>query len=208
MDLRLEKVLGYNFKDKSLMKRALTLASADGADNNQVLEFFGDAILEFLVSERIYDENKSEGELTERRKQLVSDSALTPVSEKLGLPSHLIRGAGDAAAKKCVPSAYEAMLAAIYLDGGMDEARKFVARTIDFSASAKPANYKGELQEYLQGIGQPPPEYTRAETGTPSNPRFAAYVTVNGATFSGEAESVKQAEQAAAKMALGSLKNK
>ena len=73
--MRLEEVeskLGYTFKDKTLLKRALTLASASD-DNNQLLEFFGDAILEFIVSERIFNENSTEGALTEKRKTLVSD---------------------------------------------------------------------------------------------------------------------------------------
>ena len=125
--MRLEEVeskLGYTFKDKTLLKRALTLASASD-DNNQLLEFFGDAILEFIVSERIFNENSTEGALTEKRKTLVSDSALAPVSKKLGLDKFLIRGKKDNFNKKAIPSAYEAAVAAIYLDGGMDEAKKF-----------------------------------------------------------------------------------
>lgn len=80
-----ERRLGYAFKNKRLLERALTLPSADKSENNQTLEFFGDAILEFLVSEKIYDENSSEGSLTERRKLIVADSALAPVSVGLGL---------------------------------------------------------------------------------------------------------------------------
>ena len=129
-----ERAIGYTFKDKNLLKRALTLASANRDDNNQLLEFFGDAVLEFIVSERIFDEGSTEGALTERRKSLVADSALTPVSERLGLDGFLIRGKHDVNNKKAVPSAYEAIVAAIYLDGGMDEARKFVLSTLDFSS--------------------------------------------------------------------------
>ena len=87
-----ERAIGYTFKDKNLLKRALTLASANRDDNNQLVEFFGDAVLEFIVSERIFDEGSTEGALTERRKSLVADSALTPVSERLGLDGFLIRG--------------------------------------------------------------------------------------------------------------------
>ena len=99
-----EKRLGYTFKDKQLLKRALTLASASDK-NNQLLEFFGVSILEFVVSERIFSEGISEGELTEMRKTLVSDAALTPVSERLGLDKFLIRGKQDNLNKKAVPSA-------------------------------------------------------------------------------------------------------
>ena len=79
-----ERAVNYTFKDKKLLTRALTLASADTENNNQLLEFFGDAILEFIVSERIFGEGESEGALTERRKNIVSDKALAPVSKKLG----------------------------------------------------------------------------------------------------------------------------
>ncbi|MDE7306288.1 MAG: ribonuclease III, partial [Clostridia bacterium] len=148
-----ESSIGYTFKDKSLLKRALTLASASD-DNNQLLEFFGDAVLEFIVSEKIFAEGKSEGELTERRKTLVADSALAPVSEKLGLDKYLIRGKKDFGNKKAVPSVYEAVTAAIYLDGGMDEAKRFVLNTLDFSERNAVVNHKGVLQELLQSAGQ------------------------------------------------------
>lgn len=202
-----ENDIGYIFKDKSLLQRALTLASA-GEENNQTLEFFGDAILEFLVSERIYSEQSSEGELTERRKALVSDKALTPVSLKLGLDKHFIKGNGDGANKKAVPSAYEAVIAAIYLDGGIDAARKFVFSTLDFTCRFAEENYKGRLQEFLQGGGNPCPVYERRDTGTPQNPEFSVTVTLFGKTYTGVAKNIRQAEQLAAKNALCDLENK
>ena len=203
---KIEESLGYAFKDKGLLKTALTLASADQYDNNQTLEFFGDAILEFIVSEHIYDKYKSEGELTELRKLFVSDTALYPVSEKLGLKEHFIRGPGDTVLKKSIPSAYEAVLAAIYLDGGMDEARSFVLRTLDFSTVRREENYKGELQELLQSRGLAAPVYGKEDVGTPKSPRFRCSVTVYGKTFEGEAENVKKAERLAAKRALTALR--
>lgn len=202
-----ENNIGYKFKDKSLLQRALTLASA-GENNNQTLEFFGDAILEFLVSERIYSEQSSEGELTERRKALVSDKALTPVSLKLGLDKHFIKSVGDGANKKAVPSAYEAVIAAIYLDGGIDAARRFVFSTLDFSCSSAEENYKGRLQEYLQSIGKPCPVYERRDSGTPQSPEFSVSVNLFGKTYTGVAKSVRQAEQLAAKKALSDIENK
>lgn len=140
-----ERRLGYAFKNKRLLERALTLPSADKSENNQTLEFFGDAILEFLVSEKIYDENSSEGSLTERRKLIVADSALAPVSVGLGLDKALIRSPYDSHNKKAVPSVYEAVVAAIYLDGGIDAARKFVFSTLDFSPKSQTENYKGQI---------------------------------------------------------------
>ncbi|MBD5583865.1 MAG: hypothetical protein HDQ88_02200 [Clostridia bacterium] len=201
----IEKRINYNFKDKTLLKRALTLASADAEDNNQTLEFFGDAILEFIVSEKIYSEEMSEGQLTERRKALVSDEALAPVSLKLGLDKFLVRGANDNKNKKAVPSVYEAVTASIYLDGGMEEAKKFVLSTLDFTANATP-NYKGELQEYLQGKGEPCPVYERRDDGTPQNPQFTVTVKLYGRTFSGKGTTVKGTEQSVAKSVLEFIK--
>lgn len=201
----IEKRLGYTFKDKKLLKTALTLSSADAEDNNQTMEFFGDAILEFLVSEKIYDERKSEGELTEIRKNLVSDGALTPTSKKLGLDKFLIKSQGDAANKKSVPSAYEAVLAAIYLDGGMDAARSFVSNTLDFESVNPQVNYKGKLQEYLQAKGQPLPEYRHEDIGTPQNPKFRSRITLLGKIYAGEADNIKQADRLAAEKAFNSI---
>ncbi|MDE7167485.1 MAG: hypothetical protein K2O28_01400 [Clostridia bacterium] len=203
---RIEKNLNYTFKDKNLLKRALTLASADNTDNNQTLEFFGDAILEFIVSERIFDEKTSEGQLTERRKALVSDGALTPVSKKLGLDEALIRGTGDNKNKKAIPSAYEAMVAAIYLDGGMDEAKRFVNETLDFTVGVV-KNYKGILQELLQKRGESCPDYEAETAGTAQSPRHIAKLRLFGQVFEGEAVRLKDAEQKAAKKALTFIKS-
>lgn len=194
-----EKAIGYTFKDKSLLTRALTLASAS-ENNNQLLEFFGDAILEFIVSERIFGEGVSEGVLTERRKTLVADSALTPVSERLGLDKMLIRGKKDVFNKKAIPSAYEAVCAAIYLDGGMEAAKKFVLSTLDFSQRETVVNYKGRLQECIQP--DPVPVYECTDVGDAQKHRFKVTVNIKGKKFTGEAEVKKEAEQLAAKAAL------
>lgn len=203
----IEQNLNYKFKDRNLLRRALTLASADNENNNQVLEFFGDAILEFLVSERIFSENETEGSLTEKRKAIVSDKALAPVSIKLGLDKVLIKNPHDNNNVKAVPSAYEAVVAAVYLDGGIDAARAFVNGTLNFSAFGD-ENYKGELQEILQSRAESCPVYKRTETGTPKKPEFCSEVEVFGKVFSGKAGSAKQSEQNAAKAALEYIKRK
>ncbi len=205
---QIESALGYTFKNKNLLQRALTLPSADAKNNNQTLEFFGDAILEFLVSEKIFDENQSEGTLTEIRKGIVSDSALAPVSMRLGLDKAFIKGKGDDKNTKAVPSVYEAVVAAIYLDGGMEAAKKFVLSTLDFSKKRESDNFIGELQEYLQGIGKPCPVYKTENIGTPQNPMQRAEVPVDGKTFSGVAVRVQDAKQKAAKAALEWIKDK
>ena len=198
---QIEKNLNYTFKDKGLLRRALTLASATNADNNQTLEFFGDAILEFIVSERIFSEGKSEGQLTEKRKALVSDKALAPVSKKLGLDGALIRGEGDIRNKKAIPSAYEAVIAAIYIDA----AKRVVSETLDFAVVAQ-KNYKGLLQEFLQKRGESYPDYERILGGSAQSPRHIARLRLFGQVFEGEAEKLKDAEQEAAKNALTFIK--
>lgn len=203
---KVEERINYKFKDKSLLERAFTLASFDQENNNQTLEFFGDAILEFLVSERIYDQSKSEGELTELRKALVSDTALAPISKELGLDRFLIKSQNDSNNKKAVPSVYEALVAAIYLDGGMVEAKNFVYSTLNFENAPKAVNYKGELQEFLQGRGEKCPEYISFEDGTAQKPHFAVTISIDNNTFQGEAGNKKLAEQSAAKQALEYLK--
>ena len=203
--LAAERRIGYKFKNKSLLKRAFTLASFDAESNNEALEFFGDAVLEFIVSESIFSVDADEGELTERRKSLVCDKSLERVSRLLGLDKFLIKDAGDTRNKKAVSSVYEAVTAAIYLDGGMDKAKKFVLRTLDFGFRVTEKNYKGELQEALQKRGCGCPEYKVTDCGTPQNPNFFAKVCVMGKTFTGEGGSKQQAERQAAKNALESL---
>jgi len=203
----IENKLGYVFNDKQLLKRALTLPSRGESYSNQTLEFFGDAILEFIVSEKIYDNNADEGKLTDRRKAIVSDKALEPVSRRLGLDGFLLRGAGDDNNKKAVPSAYEAVVAAIYLDGGMEAAKKFVLSTLDFSVTGDNANYKGELQEWLQERGKEKPDYPEVKNeGTAQAPHFTVEIEVEGKIYKGSGATKKQAEQAAAKSALAFLK--
>ena len=202
-----ERAIGYTFKDKKLLQRALTVASASD-ENNQLLEFFGDAILEFIVSERIFSEAESEGELTERRKTLVSDEALTPVSKRLGLDKLLLLGKNDINNKKAIPSAYEAVCAAIYLDGGMDAAKQFVLSTLDFSSTKTAPNHIGELQELLQGAGYSVPNYKDTEIGDVHKHRYRMEITLFGQTFSGEADSKAEAKKITAKNALEYIKEK
>lgn len=198
-----EKSVGYKFKNKELLKEALTLSSFNPDFNNEKLEFFGDAILQFIVSERIYGEAKGEGELTELRKGLVCGEALAPVSLKLGLDRQLIKGMGDTNNDKAIPSAYEAILAAIYFDGGMDAAKNFVSRTLDFTPRPVAKDPKTLLQELLQKMGEPLPDYKGCceDIGTPQAPRFRVTLTLQGKTFTGEATKKQDAEKQAAQKA-------
>ncbi len=197
--------IGYTFKDKTLLKKALTLSSYDHSFNNQSLECFGDAVLEFIIAEKYYSEGLDEGGITEKKKELSSDAALTRVSERLGLDKSLIRGKGDGKNKKAVPSAYEAVVAAIYLDGGMDCAREFVNSTLDFDAAKGEFDYISALQEEVQAKGQSAPKYLKEECGTPQKPEFIASVEAFGKVYSGRAESFAKAKKKAAKAAYQSL---
>ncbi len=203
-----EKAIGYVFKNKRLLCRAFTLASADCDENNQMLEFFGDAILEFIASEELYTRNPNadEGELTKRRAALVKDDALARVSEKLGLDDLLIRGAGDNNNRKAVPSVYEAVIAALYLDGGIEAAKKFVLFTLNFDVVFK-EEPKSRLNEYLQGKKQPTPDYdgVTENCGTPQRPEFKTVISVFGVEYTGTGVNKKEAQSAAALAALRGL---
>ncbi|MGN0803968.1 MAG: ribonuclease III family protein [Candidatus Coproplasma sp.] len=200
MDLTsVERACGYVFKNKELLKKALTLSSYDNNFNNQSLECLGDALLGFIVAEKYYNEGLSEGEITQKKQQLLSDGALTPVSKELGLDSALIRNKGDTRNKKAIPSAYEALIAGIYLDGGMEEAKKFALSTL--KPLPDKTNYIGALQELLQGQGKPLPTYEQTDIGTARSPRFRSEVTLNGKNFCSEAESIASAKRLTAEKA-------
>jgi ribonuclease-3 len=199
---QLEEKLGYVFNDKTLLQKALTLSSLDGQFNNQSLECLGDSILNFFVAERFYMKGYGEGAITQMKRNFASDKALTPVSEKLGLDKALLRGKGDDNNKKAVPSAYEAVVAAIYLDGGMECAKQFIDRTMDFSSSVVEIDYISALQELLQSRGIVPPTYEKEECGTPQEPRFVATITVYDQTFTGEGGSFSAAKKSAAQSAF------
>ncbi|MBR5344269.1 MAG: ribonuclease III [Clostridia bacterium] len=210
------EILGYTFRDPNLLRLALTHPSA-GPRNNQRLEFLGDAILEYLISERLFRElpNAQEGELTRRRLQLVCEEAQSAIAKAHGIGARLIMNHGEEhTGGREKPSvlcdAMEAILAAIYLDGGMEAARETVTRlwprTEDTVLPLTGA--KNELQEVLQGRGESFPEYKLlGRTGPDHAPVFTVAVFHNGeilATASGSSK--KAAEQEAALRALGKIR--
>ncbi len=192
----LEERCGYTFKNKQLLKKALTLSSFDNDFNNQSLECLGDALLSFIVAEKYYKKGASEEEISLKKQELLADAALRPVSERLGLAGALIKGKGDCASGKAVPSAYEAFVAAVYLDGGINAARKFALATLSPLPGA--VNYVGKVQEMLQSRGEEPPEYIQEEGGTAQKPMQTVSVTVHGRTFSATAKNGREAKRIAA----------
>ncbi len=192
-----EGAIGYTFKDKALLKSSFThksYSNANGGENNERLEFLGDAVLEIIVSEWLYASRPQaeEGELTALRQQYVSKTALKNLCKKAGFMRFLrFTGGRQNLGSKTVESLPEAILGAIYLDGGMEEAKKFVGR---FVSSADAENYKSLLQEYVQKRTKQTPRYSVRE----ENGKYLATVQAMDAEGEGEGESKQAAEFAAA----------
>lgn len=201
----IESAIGYTFGDKELLLRARTLKGADQNFNNESLECLGDAILGFLVAEKYYLLGYDEGAITERKKSVASDEALRRVSVRLGLDRALIRPKGRDNNKKAIPSAYEAMVAAVYEDGGLDAAKRFVYSTLDFDRHD--VDYIAALQEELQGKGYPLPEYgDPVDNGTQTQHDFSVTVTVLGKSYKGRGVNSQQAKKGAAQAAYQDIK--
>ena len=204
---QIEKNCNYTFTDKELLKKALTLSSFDNDFNNQSLECLGDALLSFIVAEKYYGEGATEEGITDKKRSLLSDEALAPVSRELGLADALICGKGDTNNEKAVPSAYEAMVAAIYLDGGLEAARAFALSTL------KPLPWIDYISEVL--IILQSPEYkehseineNERDIGTPQKPYFEMTIALHGRTFKGEGKNKAIAKKQAYKQAYEYLKS-
>ena len=218
--------MGYRFQDRSLLTRALTHRSrsqeAPGrpGETYERLEFLGDALLSFLVSERLVndDPEADEGTLTRRRQSVVSRSALAAVSSRLGLGPALILGRGeDATGGRAKPSlladAFESVLAAVYVDGGLRAARAFVRRHLKgellstVGKSGAGADTKTRLQELVQARWRLTPTYRIVATTGPAHAHeFTAEVRFGDREGGrGIGSSRKDAERAAAQNALAAI---
>jgi ribonuclease III len=214
----LEDRLGHIFSDRELLQRALTHAGADSERSNERLEFLGDRVLALVVSETLYQRysGEDEGALTRRTHALVRWEACAKVGEAIGLWDHLVltrselSGGGGRGRGPIVGSALEAVLAALYLDGGMDVARAFILRCWDFeNFAAEIRDPKTRLQEWAQGKGRgaTAPVYTLVERSGPDHaPRFVVRAEAAGADPQlGEGGSKREAEQDAAAKILAKL---
>ncbi len=210
--------LGYQFKDPALLKRALTHPSM-GAEDNQRLEFLGDAVLQYVMSDILYKTHPKdrEGQLTHLRALLVCEAALSQVARSLHVGEALLMDKGEAlTGGRDKPSvlcdAMEAILAAAYLDGGLDAARGIVQRHWPKPEEVhRPMqDSKGALQEHLQKDGGDAPTYQiLAQDGPPHDRTFEAAVYRYGVELArGSGKTKKQAEQAAALAALEKLTGK
>ena len=216
----LQDALGYRFRDEALLRLALTHPSTKEVTDNQRLEFLGDAVLEFAISDLLFRKypDRQEGELTARRASLVCEETLCHLARQLHLGRHLHMGHGEeATAGREKPSiladALEAVIAAVYLDGGIQAAATLVERLFsqEESLSAlRGRDDKGRLQEYTQAHDLGLPEYVIVEESGPAHDRyFITEARIAGQAIArGEGASKKAAEQAAASATLAILQTR
>lgn len=211
--------LGYQFKNEGLLRLALSHRSA-GRENNERLEFLGDAILGFIISEQLYSElpTASEGQLSRYRASLVKQSTLAELARMLGLGEHLILGAGELKSggkrrESILADSVEAIISAIYQDGGYPECRRVVlhwyqGKLSELAMGETRKDAKTRLQEYLQAQRKNLPVYkVTAIAGKDHAQIFTVSCHIESLqlTTGGKGHSRREAEQQAAQLALVSL---
>ena len=218
----LERELGYEFQNPALLENALTHSSYANENrgrslgSNERLEFLGDSVLGMVVADYLYRAHPDlpEGDLTRTRAALVCEGSLVEVARALGLGNYLKLGRGeDAGGGRARPSiqadAVEAVLAAVYLDGGIGSARKIIRRFILDREQEKGASrdYKTALQELVQRESGQVLQYRLTGSSGPDHAKvFSVEVDLNGRSVGrGEGHSKKEAEQMAAKAAVAAL---
>jgi ribonuclease-3 len=214
----LEAKLGYEFRDRTLLVRALTHSSFSSESrptqyqpHNEQLEFLGDSILGFLVSEHLVSRYPEyhEGQLSVMKSHLVSARWLFEVAQQLGLGEFLNLGrsedrGGGRSKRSLLADGVEALIAGLYLDGGIDVARRFVQERVYHEPLHIALNYKGLLWDRTSGAGLPKPQYhVLEETGPQHAPHFVVEARV-GEQFTGRGAGMtkKSAEQNAARELL------
>jgi len=224
----LEDRLGYHFRDRDLLECALTHRSRANEDetgtvkDNESLEFLGDSVLGFLVAERLYQAfpESDEGQKSKMKASLVSTAALARLARRIDLGEYLVLGRGEEKTggrkkRALLADGFEAVVAAIYLDGGIVVVRDFIVRAFGdlLSASARDAltegDHKSRLQEYLQAHDRQLPQYhVVAESGPDHQKIFQVDVLVDGAVVaSASGRKKKEAEQEAARLALARVRD-
>jgi ribonuclease-3 len=220
----LESLLGHQFRDPRWVHQALMhssripeRAAGEPEESNEKLEFLGDAVLELIVSEELVREfpDWSEGQLSKSRARLVNATAISLSAQRLGVGKYLLLGRGEEKTggrtkPALLADAYEALIAAVYLDGGLEAARGFVRRSLVEGAISVEAerlghtDHKSALQEFLQSRGMTPGAYhVISETGPDHQKTFRVEVRIGGqVTAIGCGRTKKEAEQSAAIAAL------
>ena len=215
----IEKEIGYTFKQKELLKKALTHTSyayEKGVESNEKLEFLGDSILEFLSSKYLYNNypKLKEGEMTKVRATVVCEKSLYKIAKKHNFSDFLYLGksekmTGGSERPAILADSVEAVIAAIYLDGGLEKAEMFIIENLKNDIAIATTHvgdkdYKTVLQEKLQEHGDIKILYEiTKEEGPDHDKRFEAQVSVNGKVLAkGKGKSKKEAHMQAAKKAL------
>ena len=219
----LETAIGYRFRNITFLQNALTHSSYanerwhNSLMSNERLEFLGDSILGMLVAEYLYRNfpDRPEGELTRMRADMVCEKALAVVANQIGLGSHLLLGKGEEQGggrnrESILADAVESVIAACYLDGGMEAAEKFVKTFVLTHVPVTKLNnadYKTMLQEMVQQKRNQVLSYALVgETGPDHEKQFVVELTLNGLVVGrGEGTSKKRAEQDAARVAMETL---
>ncbi len=216
----LEKRVGYTFKNKALIVEALTHKSYKKPYNNERLEFLGDAVLDLLVGEFLYHKfpDSDEGILSKIRASLVNESGFTLLARKIDLGSHIYLSAAEEnnngrEKPSLLSNAFEAVIGAIYLEGGLEVAREIAEKLlveahqkIDLQSLSK--DYKTALQELTQATHGVTPTYTLLRSFGPDHKKeFEIAIILDGQTIAtAQGKSKKEAQQKAAYIALEKLK--
>ncbi len=223
----LQQAIDYRFRDRGLLEHAMTHTSranedlSGGVTDNESLEFLGDAILGFVIADMLFKDFPSfdEGQKSKIKAALVSTVTLARQAERLTIGDHLLLGRGEEKTggrhkQALLADTYEALIAAIYLDGGIEQARAFILG--DFAPLVAEIrrdglagqDHKSALQEYLQSRDEPLPEYRLTGTLGPDHSKlFQVEVSVRGETLAeATGASKKEAEQEAARLALGKFR--
>lgn len=222
---KLEEKIGYVFTDKKLLQTALTHSSyanehaAQGCESYERLEFLGDSILGAVTANYLYrhEPRLPEGRMTRLRAELVCETALHKVALSLGLGRYMRLGRGEENTggrerASILADMVESIIAALYLDSGIDEARRFIMETVlsdvVITEAHRSADYKTELQELVQQRPNRHISYELVgESGPDHDKRFVFTVSIDGViTGRGEGRTKKEAEQMAARMALEALR--
>ncbi len=210
----IEKKLGYTFENKEFLQEAfthVTYAQHYGGVHNDRMEYLGDAVLQMVVTEWQYkmDRQATAGRMTGQRQKLVCKNALDSAVDGLGVFEYLLHeGTEYNLNGKPKSSLFEAITAAIYLDGGYQAAKQFIFRHGNLRLDGKSSNPIGDLKEYLEGRGEKQAVVNVEKFGKDHSPLFHCTLTAMGEEAKGEGKTIKEAQATAAARLLWELKNK